>query len=110
MFCALLGSLAGNAALTLGAGHSARAQPDCASNPDALIVYHAGSLNAAFTTVEKLFTEQTGICVRDVAAGSLDVGQLDHAAADLVPDPPLVDRHGPDRAAGLDELVEQLVE
>lgn len=68
-------AIGGLAALTLGAGHSAHAQSDCASNPNALIVYHAGSLNAAFTAVEKLFTAQTGICIRDVAAGSLDAAR-----------------------------------
>lgn len=65
----------GLGALMLSAGQPARAQSSCASNPNALIVYHAGSLNAAFTAVEKLFTEQTGICVKDVAAGSLDAAR-----------------------------------
>lgn len=65
----------GLGALMLSAGQPARAQPDCASNPSALIVYHAGSLSAAFIAVEKLFTAQTGICVRDVAAGSLDAAR-----------------------------------
>ena len=64
----------GLAALALGAG-PAFAQSDCASNPNALIVYHAGSLSAAFSAVEKLFTEQTGACVTDVAAGSLDAAR-----------------------------------
>jgi len=40
-----------------------------------LVIYHAGSLNAAFTAVEKLFTAQTGICVTDVAAGSVDAAR-----------------------------------
>ncbi len=67
--------IGGLAALMLGAGHSAHAQRDCASSPNALIVYHAGSLNAAFIAVEELFTQQTGICVKDVAAGSLDAAR-----------------------------------
>ncbi len=64
-------ALLGTAALGLGAGHPAHAQTDCASNPNALVIYHAGSLSAEFAAVEKLFTEQTGACVTDVAAGSL---------------------------------------
>ena len=72
---AMLIAIGGLAALTLGAGHPARAQSNCASDPNALAVYHAGSLNAAFTAVEELFTQQTGICVRDVAAGSLDAAR-----------------------------------
>lgn len=63
------------AAFSLGAGHPARAQTDCASNPNSLIIYHAGSLSAAFTAVEKLFTQQTGTCITDVAAGSLDAAR-----------------------------------
>ncbi len=61
--------------MVLGAGHPARAQSDCASNPNSLIIYHAGSLSAAFTAVEKLFTQQTGACITDVAAGSLDAAR-----------------------------------
>ena len=68
-------AIGGLAALTLGAGHAARAQSDCASDPNALAVYHAGSLNAAFAAVEELFTQRTGICVKDVAAGSLDAAR-----------------------------------
>jgi molybdate/tungstate transport system substrate-binding protein len=40
-----------------------------------VIIYHAGSLSAAFSQVEKLFTQQTGICVIDVAAGSVDLAR-----------------------------------
>ncbi len=68
-------AIGGMAALVFGAGHSAHAQSDCASNPNALIIYHAGSLSAAFTAVEKLFTQQTGACITDVAAGSLDAAR-----------------------------------
>ena len=64
----------GLAALALGAG-PAHAQSDCASSPNALIIYHAGSLSAEFAAVEKLFTQQTGTCVTDVAAGSLDAAR-----------------------------------
>ena len=72
---AMLMAIGGLAALALGAGHPARAQSNCASDPNALAVYHAGSLNAAFSAVEKLFTQQTGTCVRDVTAGSLDAAR-----------------------------------
>lgn len=37
-----------------------------------LIIYRAGSLTATFTAAETLFTTQTGVCVTDVAAGSVD--------------------------------------
>lgn len=63
------------AALSSGAAHPARAQTDCTSNPNSLIIYHAGSLSAAFTAVEKLFTQQTGTGITDVAAGSLDAAR-----------------------------------
>jgi len=38
-----------------------------------LIVYHAGSLSAAFTPVEQAFTCQTGVQVQDVTGGSVDL-------------------------------------
>lgn len=49
------------AALALGAGRPARAQSSCAPGQDALIIYHAGSLSAAFSAVEKLFTQPAGL-------------------------------------------------
>src|SRR5262249_2077565 len=58
----LLGALAG----------AAHAQTACPAGAPQLIIYHAGSLTAGFAQVEKLFTEQTGICVVDAAAGSVD--------------------------------------
>ena len=45
-----------------------------------------------------------------VPAVDLDVGQLAHAIADRVTDPPLVDGHGTDRSARLYELVEELAQ
>jgi molybdate/tungstate transport system substrate-binding protein len=51
------------------------AQTTCPAGVPQLIIYHAGSLTAAFTQVEKLFTQQTGICVIDVAAGSVDAAR-----------------------------------
>jgi molybdate/tungstate transport system substrate-binding protein len=53
----------------------ARAQTTCDPGTPQLIIYHAGSLTAAFTPIEKLFTQQTGICVIDVAAGSVDAAR-----------------------------------
>lgn len=53
----------------------AQAQTSCAPGSPQVIIYHAGSLTAAFSQVEKLFTEQTGICVVDVAAGSVDAAR-----------------------------------
>jgi len=38
-----------------------------------LIVYHAGSLNAAFMAVEQAFTCQTGVQVQDGTGGSVDL-------------------------------------
>src|SRR5215471_5993125 len=38
-----------------------------------LIVYHAGSLNAAFMAVEQAFTCQTGMQVQDGTGGSVDL-------------------------------------
>jgi len=38
-----------------------------------VIIYHAGSLSAAFAPVEQAFTCQTGVHVQDVAAGSVDL-------------------------------------
>jgi molybdate/tungstate transport system substrate-binding protein len=50
---------------------AAHAQPACAPGTPQLIVIHAGSLSAAFQAVEKAFTEQTGVCVVDIAGGSV---------------------------------------
>jgi molybdate/tungstate transport system substrate-binding protein len=56
---------------------SLAASVHAACSPDApqLIIYHAGSLTAAFSAVETLFTQQTGICVTDVSAGSVDAAR-----------------------------------
>jgi len=53
---------------------SAQTAP-CAPDAQRVIVYHAGSLTAALSQVEALFTQQTGICVVDVAAGSVDAAR-----------------------------------
>jgi len=52
-----------------------QAQAACDAGAPQLIIYHAGSLNASFSAVEKLLTQQTGICVTDVAAGSVDAAR-----------------------------------
>lgn len=54
---------------------SVQAQSACDPNSPQLIIYHAGSLTAAFSQVEKIFTQQTGVCVTDVAAGSVDAAR-----------------------------------
>jgi molybdate/tungstate transport system substrate-binding protein len=52
----------------------AGAQADCVQpNSQQLIIYHAGSLSAAFTPVEKAFTCQTGVQVQDMTGGSVDL-------------------------------------
>jgi molybdate/tungstate transport system substrate-binding protein len=61
------------AALSLGLAASARAA--CAADSPQLVIYHAGSLTAAFTQVEKLYTQETGVCVVDVSAGSVDLAR-----------------------------------
>jgi ABC-type molybdate transport system substrate-binding protein len=64
--------------LALGAvvlADPAQVQSVCAPGSLQLIIYHAGSLTAAFSAVEKLFTQQTGICITDVAAGSVDAAR-----------------------------------
>jgi ABC-type molybdate transport system substrate-binding protein len=53
----------------------AGAQGTCAPGSPQLIIYHAGSLTAAFSPIERLFTLQTGICVTDVSAGSVDAAR-----------------------------------
>ena len=47
-----------------------RAHAACAPGSPQLIIYHAGSLTAAFSAVEQLFTQKFDVCVTDVAAGS----------------------------------------
>src|SRR5215469_14107621 len=53
----------------------AAANSACAPGTPQLIIYHAGSLTAAFSAVEALFTQQTDVCVTDVAAGSVDAAR-----------------------------------
>jgi molybdate/tungstate transport system substrate-binding protein len=52
----------------------AAAQSNCVQpTSQQLIVYHAGSLSAAFTPVEQAFTCQTGVQITDVTGGSVDL-------------------------------------
>jgi molybdate/tungstate transport system substrate-binding protein len=63
--------------LALSLAWAAAAQtPNCAPPTNQqLIIYRAGSLTRAFTPLEKIFTCQTGIQVKDVAMGSVDAGR-----------------------------------
>ena len=54
---------------------AASANAVCVPGAPQLIIYHAGSLSAAFAAAEQLFTQQTGVCVTDVAAGSVDAAR-----------------------------------
>jgi molybdate/tungstate transport system substrate-binding protein len=67
--------LLGSFLIGIAAAVPAQAQTACAANAQQLVIYHAGSLTAAFAAVEKLFTDETGICVTDVAAGSVDAAR-----------------------------------
>ena len=50
---------------------TAIAKESCPTGAQQLIIYHAGSLSAALASVEDLFTQQSGVCVVDVAGGSV---------------------------------------
>src|ERR1700678_37679 len=63
--------------LTLSLAFSALAQDTSCVPPSdqRLIIYRAGSLTRAFQPLEKTFTCQTGIQVKDVSMGSVDAGR-----------------------------------
>src|SRR5580700_9419734 len=63
--------------LTLSLVSSALAQDTTCAPPskEQLIIYRAGSLTRAFQPLEKIFTCQTGIQVKDVSMGSVDAGR-----------------------------------
>lgn len=65
----LLLAMAGTFALSVAA------EAACSPGTPQLIIYHAGSLTAAFSAVEQLLTQQTGVCVTDVSAGSVDAAR-----------------------------------
>jgi molybdate/tungstate transport system substrate-binding protein len=68
-------TVAASTLAALSLAQPAAAQSSCAPGSQQLIIYHAGSLTAAFSQVEKSFTQQTGICVTDVSAGSVDLAR-----------------------------------
>jgi ABC-type molybdate transport system substrate-binding protein len=47
----------------------------CAPGTPQVIIYHAGALTNAFKAVESVYTQQTGNCVMDVSAGSVDAAR-----------------------------------
>src|ERR1700759_4010115 len=67
--------IAALALLTACAAGSAAARDACKRDERQLVVYHAGSLSAALEKVETLFTQRTGVCVVDVAGGSVDAAR-----------------------------------
>ena len=72
---AVLGAVA--LAVSIGlAPPIAIAQANCVQpTSQQLIVYHAGSLSAAFTPIEQAFTCQTGVQVTDMTGGSVDLAR-----------------------------------
>jgi molybdate/tungstate transport system substrate-binding protein len=56
-------------------GWSAQAKEPCAAGAPQLIIYHPGSVSPAFKAVEALFTQQTGVCIVDVAGGSVGIAR-----------------------------------
>ncbi|HEY6343421.1 MAG TPA: extracellular solute-binding protein [Bryobacteraceae bacterium] len=61
--------------LPLALPAAAQTQNCMASSNQQLIIYRAGSLTRAFQPLEKTFTCQTGIQVKDQAMGSVDAGR-----------------------------------
>jgi ABC-type molybdate transport system substrate-binding protein len=61
--------------LPLALAAAAQTQNCVAPSGQQLIIYRAGSLTRAFQPLEKTFTCQTGIQVRDQAMGSVDAGR-----------------------------------
>src|SRR5215467_6366997 len=63
--------------LTLYMASGVQAQtPNCVPvSNEQLIIYRAGSLTRAFEELEKVFTCQTGIQVKDYPMGSVDAGR-----------------------------------
>ena len=61
-------------ALGAAAPHAAELA-GCPADTPQLIVYHAGSLTASFKALEQRFTADTGVCVVDVAGGSVDAAR-----------------------------------
>jgi ABC-type molybdate transport system substrate-binding protein len=53
----------------------AGAQETCAPGQPQLVIVHAGSVSAAFAAVEARYTQQTGVCVVDIAGGSVSAAR-----------------------------------
>jgi ABC-type molybdate transport system substrate-binding protein len=47
----------------------------CVPGTPEVIIYHAGALTTLFLAVESVFSQQTGVCVTDVSAGSVDAAR-----------------------------------
>jgi len=60
--------------LFLATAAAAQTTPCVALSGQQLIIYRAGSLTRAFAPIEKAFTCETGIQVKDNAMGSVDAG------------------------------------
>ena len=56
-------------------GWPAGAVEPCPKEVPRVIIYHPGSISAALKAVEEAFTQQTGICVVDVAGGSVSIAR-----------------------------------
>jgi molybdate/tungstate transport system substrate-binding protein len=54
---------------------STDAREPCPAEAPQLIIYHAGSLSSAFTSIEDLFAKQSGVCVTDHAGGSVGLAR-----------------------------------
>ena len=54
---------------------SVHAAPTCPPGRPRLIIYHAGSLSAALKPVESLFEQRSGVCIVDVAGGSVQAAR-----------------------------------
>jgi molybdate/tungstate transport system substrate-binding protein len=82
LFLALGGLCAATFAASTLMAPAVVAQATCVQpTSQQLIVYHAGSLTAAFTPVEQAFTCQTGVQVTDVTGGSVDLARQVTAGA-----------------------------
>ena len=53
----------------------ASAQEPCPPGTPRVVIYHPGSVSPAFKAVEELFTRQTGVCVVDMAGGSVGLAR-----------------------------------
>src|SRR5580693_8013544 len=61
--------------LSLASIASPQDKPCVPPSQQQLIIYRAGSLTRAFQPLEKTFTCQTGVQVKDMSMGSVDAGR-----------------------------------